>query len=124
WDLVHGGAGTKIEVPEGEPSQILHAVEIAVPSLDEHVARSLVPGEGGVLRTRDLIMSALGCGITYGLGFGQTMDLLLRQEWRELRFFVCSTLVEVPVAVTASDVLIPPRAASANFTRFVASSLP
>lgn len=115
WELVHGGAGARIDIPEGEPSQILHAGQILVPTLDEHVANSLVPGAGGVLRTRDLIMSALGCGVAYGLGFGHRIDSLLQQRWRQLRFFLCSPLVEVPVTVASSDELIEPRQRKANF---------
>jgi hypothetical protein len=115
WELVHGGAGADIDVPEREPTQILHSVRIRVPSLDEHVAYSLIPGEGGILRARDVIMSALGCGIAYGLGFGQSIDALLQQRWRELRFYLCSPLVEVPVSIESTDELIAPRERLASF---------
>ncbi|GLZ40798.1 hypothetical protein [Actinokineospora sp. NBRC 105648] len=122
WELVHGGAGTHVEVPERVPEQILKATRITVPSLDEHVAASLLAGQGGVLRTRDIVMSALGCGVACGLGFAQSIDLLLQQEWRELRFFLCSPLGEVPVTVTSSDQLIAPRDSDASFPEFDARS--
>lgn len=122
WQLVQLGGGTVVPVPSGEPEAVLPAGEIAVPTIDEHVAGSLVPGQSGVLRTRDLVMSALACGVAYGLGFEQSIEKLLHQPWRELRFFLCSPLAETPVPVAASDELIQPRETEASFPEFDAPS--
>jgi hypothetical protein len=118
WELAHSGEGGVIDVPEGKTSSVLAPGRIIIPSLDEHVASSLVPGQAGVLRTRDLVMSALGCGITYGIGFGQKIEILLGQPWRELRFFLCSPLAQVPVKVAESDDLIEPMDSSETFPEF------
>ncbi|WP_367129153.1 hypothetical protein [Saccharothrix sp. HUAS TT1] len=97
WNLVHLGGRDLIKVEAGDPSALLPPSEIPLPSLDRHLTESLVVGQARVLRVRDLVMSALTCGITYGLGFGQQIASMLGQDWRELRFFLCSPLGEVPV---------------------------
>jgi hypothetical protein len=122
WQLAHVGGGMEVLVPPGEPEAILPAGRIVVPDLDEHVAGSLVPGQSGVLRTRDLVMSALGCGIAYGLAFDQNLEEILRQPWRELRFFLCSPLAETPVPVAASAERIRPRETEAFFPEVDARS--
>ncbi|MGW6937032.1 hypothetical protein ACWGE0_43770 [Lentzea sp. NPDC054927] len=115
WRLVHEGQSERIVVPEGTPNSVLPERLITVPALNDHVTASLVPGQSAVLRTRDLIMSALGCGIAYGLGFGPKINVLLNQTWRELRFFLCSPLGEVPVTVATTDNLITPLDRHAHF---------
>lgn len=122
WQLAHLGGGTVVPVPPGEPEAILPAGRIVVPDLDEHVAGSLVPGQSGVLRTRDLVMSALGCGIAYGLAFDLHLEMMLCQPWRELRFFLCSPLVETPELVAESDEHIRPRETTAFFSEVDARS--
>jgi len=117
WELVDGGGGGVVDVPEGVPEAVLPPGRLTVPTLDDHVAGSLVPGQSGVLRLRDLVMSALGCGIAYGLGFEQNIDMLLSQPWREPRFFLCSALGEVPVP-GSSEELIKPMDSDASFPDF------
>lgn len=115
WNLVHLGGGAVIGVREGEHSSVLRASRIVLPSLDAHIAGALTPGQSAVLRTRDLVMSALGCGIAFALGFGQRAESMLRQEWRDVRFFLCSPLEHAPVRVAQTSELIEPRDASAVF---------
>jgi hypothetical protein len=97
WNLVHDGDEDEIEVPAGK-LDILVGNRIPVPSIDEHVASALVPGQAGVLRQRDLIMSALTCGLVYGLNLRGPVYDLLDQHWRDVRFFLCSPFGEVPVS--------------------------
>ncbi|KOX27092.1 hypothetical protein ADK67_14860 [Saccharothrix sp. NRRL B-16348] len=102
WNLVHLGRKDTVKIPPGDPSALLPPGLIQVPSLDRHLIDSLVVGQARVMRTRDLVMSALTCGLVYGLGFGEQTQRMLGQEWRELRFFLCSPLGQVPVP-TADD---------------------
>lgn len=115
WNLVHVGRGAVIQVPAGELSSVLRARRIVVPSLDAHIAGALTPHQSSVLRTRDLLMSALGCGIAFALGFGQRVESMLGQEWRDVRFFLCSPLEHAPVRVAETSEQIEPRDASAVF---------
>jgi len=115
WNLVHVGGGAVIGVREGELSSVLPAGRIVLPSLDAHVAAALTPHASAVLRTRDLVMSALGCGIAFALGFGQRIESMLGHEWRDIRFFLCSPLEHAPVRVAETSELIEPRDASAVF---------
>ncbi|MEJ2857631.1 MULTISPECIES: hypothetical protein [unclassified Saccharothrix] len=96
WNLIHDGGEDRISVEAGGSETEL-ARKIAVPSIDQHVAASLAPGEGGLLRQRDLVMSALTCGLVYGLGLAQTVRQLFDQRWRETRFYLCSPFGQVPV---------------------------
>jgi len=101
WGLVHRGTGDTIEIPAGKPSGALPPGRLTVPSLNEHIAGSLSSAEpAGKLRTRDLVMSALGCGLAYGLGFRQPIEKMLQQSWRDLRFFPCSPLASAPIQTT------------------------
>ncbi|MBM7773988.1 hypothetical protein JOD54_004192 [Actinokineospora baliensis] len=102
WNLVHDGGADVITVPAGKSETEL-ANRIAVPSLSDHVAASLIPGEAGVLRQRDLVMSAITCGLVHGLGLGGPVNELLDQHWRDTRFFLCSPFGEVPLLLPGSD---------------------
>jgi hypothetical protein len=115
WNLVHVGGGAVIQVREGEHSSVLPASRILLPSLDSHIAGALTPHQSAVLRTRDLVMSALGCGIAFALGFEQRVESMLGQKWRDVRFFLCSPLEHAPVRVAATSELIEPQDASAVF---------
>ncbi|WP_309115463.1 hypothetical protein [Saccharothrix sp.] len=96
WNLIHFGGEDRISVDAGSSETELTR-RLAVPSIDRHVAASLTPGEGGLLRQRDLVMSALTCGLVYGLGMGQVVRQLFEQRWREVRFYLCSPFGDVPV---------------------------
>lgn len=108
WDLVHGGDAARIDVPADKPSSDYPARTIPVPSLDNHVEQSLQPGGADVLCLRDLVMSALACGVCYGLGYGQTVEQLFAQSWRELRFYLCSPFTHAPAPKAASTDRIEP----------------
>lgn len=115
WNLVHVGGDSVIPVRAGELSSVLPASRIVLPSLDAHIAGALTPHASAVLRTRDLVMSALGCGIAFALGFGQRVESMLGQDWRDVRFFLCSPLEHAPMRVAETSELIEPRDASAVF---------
>ncbi|GAA1335672.1 hypothetical protein [Saccharothrix algeriensis] len=121
WNLVHLGHRDTVKIEAGQPSAMFPPGQIPVPSLDRHLTESLVVGQARVLRTRDLVMSALTCGIAYGLGFGEQIQQMLDQEWRELRFFLCSPLGAVPVAPTEDAVLFQPLG-KGHFTDLTARS--
>jgi hypothetical protein len=121
WDLVHLGGADTISIPPGSPSAVLQPGVIQVPSLDRHLVESLVVGQGLVMHVRDLVMSALTCGIAYGLGFGEQIQRMLSQEWRELRFFLCSPLGQVPVPTAADAVFFEPMG-KGHFTDLTARS--
>lgn len=115
WDLTHHGGDAAVDIPAGHPSSVLPPGFLAVPSLNTHIAESLAAGQGGVLRVRDLVMSALGCGIAFGLGFRQPIERMLQQPWRDLRFFLCSPLASVPTQVEGDPDHIEPLEKSESF---------
>src|SRR5262249_28377431 len=72
---------------------------VDVPSLGQHIERSFAPGTTGPVLVRDLLLSALGSGIVCGLGYADIVRAILREPWRELRFFLCSAYRTVPVCI-------------------------
>jgi hypothetical protein len=96
WDLVDGGGADKIELTNNDLVAELDELEVEVPSLDAHLAASLRPDGGSQLHMRDLVMSAMGCGLMHGLGQRARVVLLFAQRWRDVRFFLCSPLGTVP----------------------------
>ncbi len=98
WDLVHTGRSAVVRLANPDRDPTLAPLTIAVPSIDDHLAASLVRHGAAHLQPRDLVMSALGCGVMFGLGQGQQVQQLLGQTWRQLRFFLCSPLATVPLA--------------------------
>lgn len=108
WKLVHLGGPATITYRAGIPAAQYPAGRIPVDEIGRHLALSLVEGQGGVLRIRDTVMSAIGCGLAFGLGFRHPIDAMMAQDWRELRFYLCSPLVEVPTqAPDGSGVMTP-----------------
>lgn len=112
WNLVHSGAADAVVVADG-PTMNLQGWHLSVPSLSEHLAAALVPGSGQRLLLRDLVMSALGCGLMYGLGHQDAMAGLLHDEWLAIKFFLCSPLGTVPLSVDGQ--LITPLAGGDRF---------
>jgi hypothetical protein len=51
-------------------------------------------------------MSAVGCGLAYGLGQQSALFRMHREPWITLRFFLCSPLATVPIAV--DDIRLKP----------------
>ena len=114
WNLVHGGAPETLRVPDGG-AMTLPPWSLTVPGIDAYLDAALLPGSASRLHLRDLVMSALGCGITYGLGQETAIFKILREQWLTLRFFLCSPLATIPVAV--DDRRLRPRDAEATFPR-------
>ncbi|MGD9525206.1 hypothetical protein [Pseudonocardia sp.] len=109
WNLVHGGAADHIELTNPDLVAALDELEVSVPSLDAHVAACHQPDGGSLLQMRDLVMSALGCGLMQGLGQRARVVSLLAQRWRDVRFFLCSPLGTVPSYKSeAGGVRMPP----------------
>jgi hypothetical protein len=98
WNLVHGGELDAVEIPAGSHLAI-QPWTINVPSIGTHLDQLSRPGSASQIHLRDLIMSALGCGIAYGLGHDSALFEILREKWLNLRFFLCSPLGTVPVEV-------------------------
>ncbi|MGH3912586.1 MAG: hypothetical protein ACRDTC_04145 [Pseudonocardiaceae bacterium] len=96
WSLVHGGGADTVKLTNEVLAAALDEREEVVPSLDEHLAACLQPDGGSRLQMRDLVMSAVGCGVMCGLGHGKRVVALLNQRWRDVRFFLCSPLGTVP----------------------------
>lgn len=114
WNLVHEGFSDRIEVPPG----VFHnqpGLTLTVPSLDEHIVAALAPGRGGVLHARDLVMSAVACGVCFGLGYRENIRVLFNDpnNWRDPRFHLCSPLVHVPEKMAADR--IRPTGVNAQF---------
>ncbi|GAA3456966.1 hypothetical protein [Dactylosporangium matsuzakiense] len=97
WGLVHEGQRDIVEIPGGG-DMALPAQRIEVLSIGEHQDQSTEPGSSERMLIRDLIMSAIGCGVAYGLGHDTALFNLLQQETQRVRFFLCSPLGTVPVS--------------------------
>jgi hypothetical protein len=108
WSLVHGGEEDRIPLRNESNAVALDERTIAVPSLDEHIVACLKRDGSRELRLRDLVMSALGCGIMFGLGHDRHVVALLRQRWREIQFFLCSPLGTVPQISGSQGVALAP----------------
>jgi len=96
WNLAHTGGPDRIDVPGAGiacPGQTL-----AVPSIGEHLDRSLRPGAARRVLMRDLVMSAVGCGVAYGLGHEDALFKIIRDPALIVRFHLCSPLGTVPQA--------------------------
>jgi hypothetical protein len=98
WNLVHDGELDVVEIQAGHHLAIQQWT-INVPSIGTHLDQLSRPGSSSQLHLRDLVMSALGCGVAYGLGHDSTLVEILRENWLNLRFFLCSPLGTVPVEV-------------------------
>jgi hypothetical protein len=100
WGLIHEGTADLVKI-EGDGSMRQYTQHIEVPSIEDHIDRSTLRGSGETLMMRDLIMSAIGCGIAYGLGLHQAVSNILKNEWQRIRLFLCSPLATVPVTRAA-----------------------
>ncbi|MEV8510755.1 hypothetical protein [Dactylosporangium sp. NPDC051484] len=96
WGLVHDGQRDIVEIPGGG-DMALPGRRIEVLSIGEHQDQSTEPGSAERMLIRDLIMSAVGCGVAYGLGHDAALYNLMQQETQRIRFFLCSPLGTVPV---------------------------
>lgn len=98
WQLVHRGGESIVHIPRGIAASTQPQI-IRVPSVDAHLGDALQPGSGRQVLQRDLIMSAVGCGVAYALGLQSAIFRMHREPWINLRFFLCSPLTKVPIAV-------------------------
>jgi hypothetical protein len=97
WSLVHRGHNDVIEVPGDGRGQLLR-YQLALPSIEDHLQVGLRRGNATAMQIRDIVMSSLGCGVMFALGFSGPVELLLQRTERhgEIRFFLCSPLSSVP----------------------------
>lgn len=98
WRLVQHGGSDLVHVAGVPGDRIRTTYRIELPPLAEHLDLGLRPGNANALQQRDLVMSALGCGLLHALGLGDEAIRLLRRarDHGEVRFFVCSPLAAVP----------------------------
>ncbi|WP_433077043.1 hypothetical protein ACQP1P_33465 [Dactylosporangium sp. CA-052675] len=117
WNLAHEGREDHIDIPDGD-DPACNPYTILVPSIGGHLDRAQRRDAIGHIQLRDVVMSALGCGITYGLGHEWTFYKLLREPWLRLRFFLCSPLGTVPRAFDdAGNPRLRPLESTATFPR-------
>lgn len=114
WNLVHVGEQDVVEIPAGV-GLATQPRTLSVPSIGTHLDLSLEPRAARRIHLRDLVMSALGCGVAYGLGHEAALYEILRERWLSLRFFLCSPLGTVPVAL--DDYRLRPLDGTARFPR-------
>jgi hypothetical protein len=105
WNLVHSGRAEEVVITDG-PTMNLQGWHLSVPSLSDHLTAALVPETGHRLLLRDLVMSALGCGLMFGLGHQDAIASLLHDNWLTLKFFLCSPLGTVPMS-TSNQLITP-----------------
>ncbi|WP_430785898.1 hypothetical protein [Actinoplanes sp. G11-F43] len=97
WHLLHSGERGEVIAEAGGDAELRHIIR--VPDLDEHLDSARQPGSARAFLIRDVVMSAIGCGIGYALNLEKALLKMQREPWIELRFFLCSPLTTVPIAV-------------------------
>lgn len=105
WSLVHTGEAERIDIAAVDmvcPSQSLY-----IPAIGTHLDHALTHRGGHRLAVRDVVMSAVGCGVAYGLGHEETLFKIIRDPGRHVRFFLCSPLGTVPRATDTGGRLQP-----------------
>ncbi|GAA3398204.1 hypothetical protein [Cryptosporangium minutisporangium] len=105
WQLVEEGQAADVRLGNDPADPYYDGPVLHVPSIGEHLRLALQPGtpdqagRAGVddpLLTRDLVMSAMGCGLVFALGYGEAMVGLMSMPWADLRIFLCSPLAATP----------------------------
>lgn len=112
WNLVHHGRPERVPVYEQGVNR--PRWEIQVPSTGDHLDVCATAGANTIF-LRDLVMSAVGCGVAYGLGYENAVAGMLRNRWQNPRFFLCSPLTTVPFA--GEDAVLTPLDPRARFPR-------
>lgn len=107
WDLVHAGKVADVLLRD-DGAAALDEWSFRIPSLDEHLVSALQPGGAVRLQMRDLVMSAVGCGLMFGLGHERHVNQLFKQRWRTVQFFLCSPLGTVPKVAAPAYGAPPP----------------
>lgn len=95
WSLVETGENLKLEIP-GAADFHHPGWTLKIESADEHLRA--MRRESSRFLPRETVMSALGCGLAYGLGFQQAVGELLSQRNRRVSFIVTSAMSAVPEA--------------------------
>lgn len=113
WRLVETGEVERVDIPSGTDPACRQQT-IIVPSIGTHLDHGLRRDAILQVPLRDVVMSALGCGVAYGLGHEQALYRLLREEWIRLRFFLSSPLGTVPLGAQG---LLKPLEVQARFPR-------
>ncbi|MFI5959855.1 hypothetical protein [Cryptosporangium sp. NPDC051539] len=112
WQLVEEGGAADVRLGADPDDPYYDGPVLHVPSIGEHLRRALQPGppdpagRTGVddpLLTRDLVMSAMGCGLVFALGYGEAMVGLMSMPWADLRIFLCSPLAATPQESAGRD---------------------
>jgi len=125
WNLVHAGNADRVRIPSDADPETAAPEWIDVPGIGQYVDESLAAAGRWCLR--DLVTSAVGCGIAYGLGHEEALYAVLRDPAQYPRFFVCSPLATVP-ASPDNEHLVPlaaavrfpqPHARSAGLTQLL-----
>ncbi|MFF5232356.1 hypothetical protein [Dactylosporangium sp. NPDC000521] len=98
WGLVHEGGEDVVDIQANGGSMSVSSRRIEVVSIGDHLDQSTVRGSSEVMLIRDVVMSALGCGVAYGLGHDAAIAAVLLNDWQRIRLFLCSPLGTVPVA--------------------------
>ncbi|SHN45831.1 hypothetical protein [Cryptosporangium aurantiacum] len=105
WHLVEEGSATDVRLGADPDDPYYDGPVLHVPSVGEHLRRALQPGPADQagragaddpLLTRDLVMSAMGCGLVFALGYGEAMVGLMSMPWADVRVFLCSPLAATP----------------------------
>jgi hypothetical protein len=106
WALVETGEAATIPLdPDEEEYDGYVGRALTVPGIGEHLHRALLPGRPDaagrvrtdeVFLTRDLVMSAIACGMVFALGYGNVVVNLMSMPWIDLRLFLCSSLADAP----------------------------
>jgi len=114
WNLAHLGNRDHVVIGGGDDLAI-QQIRLEVPSIGDHLDSSLLPGSAHQILLRDLVMSAVGCGLSYGLGHEAAIFRALNERWQQLRFFLCSPLATVPMST--EDELLSPLESTARFPK-------
>lgn len=98
WNLTHTGGSDRVVIGAIDDVNVggQHAIE--VPDIGQHLDDVVGAAKAGVLTLRDLVMSAVACGIAYGLGHERALYPLLRNPAYDPLFFLCSPLGTVPLS--------------------------
>jgi hypothetical protein len=105
WNLVEEGEPESVLIPAAGMNRPLW--DIYVPGIGEHLDAFMLDRSARRILMRDLVMSAIGCGVACGLGNEMALVSILKGADQGVRFFLCSPLGTVPVAGRDADLLFP-----------------
>lgn len=97
WNLVH--VGDSDAVIFAHPPGAVGTVPLTVPSISEHLDAALDRSSDVLRLPRDVVMSAIGCGLAYALGLDAMIFEMLQDTPRLPTFYLCSALGATPAAI-------------------------